>query len=323
MEFVHALRGWLRRRPGWVYMRRLQKFGFLESFQRWRIRRRILQTRPIRTQPVTDHPTACEVHILTWDGDWQMALWAAKSFYHFACIDWPLVWHEGGSLGHAARTNLERHFPESFVLTQDNANCLVEKELTQGGFLRCLEARRRSIMLLKMIDCLVLSRAERLLMLDSDILFFIRPEELLSAVAAQAPVNLFNRDGKTWYTVSPQAAKTRYGFTLIEQINAGLGLVRRKSLPLAMLEEFLADPDILTDPWLTEQTLQALCASKVGGELLPDTYLVSMEPGLTTADGRPLVAKHYPGFFRPYFYWEGIVHLIRQGFLDPVRGIGA
>ncbi|HEY7328473.1 MAG TPA: hypothetical protein VH592_12570 [Gemmataceae bacterium] len=303
-------------------MRRLQTIGFLESFQRWRILRRILQTRPIHTQPVSEKPGACEVHILTWDGDWRMALWAAKSFYHFAGIDWPLVWHEGGSLRHAARAELGRHFPQSLVLTQDEADNLVEGELKRGGFLRCLEARRRSFMLLKMIDCLVLSRAERLLQLDSDILFFDRPEEILSAVAARTPVNLFNRDGKNWYTVSPQAAKKRYGITLIEKINAGLGLVRRESLPLAMLEEFLADPDILADPWLTEQTLQALCASKVGGKHLPDTYLVSMEPGLATADGRPLVAKHYPGFYRPYFYWEGLTNLIRQGFLDPAGGIG-
>jgi hypothetical protein len=86
-----------------------------------------------------------------------------------------------------------------------------------------------------------------------------------------------------------------------------------------MLEEFLGDPDLLATPWLTEQTLHALCAGRLGVDFLPDEYLVSTEPGLQTPDGRDLVAKHYPSHPRRYLFAEGIPHLERQGFLDSLR----
>jgi hypothetical protein len=248
--------------------------------------------------------------------DWQMALWAAKSFYHYAGVDWPLVWHEGGSLRPAYRAALKRHFPQSLVLTAAEAMTGVEAELARGGFTRCLNARRRSFMLMKMIDCVVLSNAQRLLLLDSDVLFFKKPEELIAAGASESSKNLFNRDNGTWYTIRRETAKARYGIDLIPELNAGLGLVRRESLTLPMMEEFLADPDIQSEPWLTEQTLQALCGSRVGVELLPETYLVSQSPGLTTSKGGPLVSKHYPGLVRHLLYEEGMTHLIRSGFLE-------
>jgi hypothetical protein len=248
--------------------------------------------------------------------DWQMALWAAKSFYHYSGVDWPLVWHEGGSIRPAHRSALKRQFPKSRVLTSAEATIGVEAELARGGFTRCLKARRRSFMLMKMIDCVVLSNAQHLLLLDSDVLFFKKPEELIAAGKSELSKNLFNRDRGSWYTIRREAARARYGIDLIPELNAGLGLVRRESLSLPMMEEFLADPDILSEPWLTEQTLQALCGSRVGVELLPETYIVSQSRGLTTSEGRPLVSKHYPGFFRHLLYEEGMTHLIRCGFLD-------
>ena len=317
MNSMHRVRSWLRSWPAWVYFRRLQRTGWMHNLHRWSIVPRILKTRPIHTQPVGDQAgQPCEVHILTWDMDWQMALWAAKSFYHYAGVDWPLVWHEAGSLRPCYRTALKRHFPQSLVLTAEEATTGVEAELARGGFTRCLHARRRSFMLMKMIDCVVLSNAKRLLLLDSDVLFFKKPEELIAAGTSELLKNLFNRDKGSWYTIPREAAKARYGIDLIPELNAGLGLVRRESLTLPMMEEFLADPDIQSEPWLTEQTLQALCGSRVGVELLPETYLVSQSPGLTTSKGGPLVSKHYPGLVRHLLYEEGMTHLIRSGFLE-------
>ena len=99
------------------------------------------------------------------------------------------------------------------------------------------------------------------------------------------------------------------------EVNAGLGLVRRAGMDFDLAEQLLADPDIMSTPWLTEQTLQALLASKYGIGLLPPTYGLSTGPGLLTADGARLVAKHYPGHPRPWLYQEGIPHVLRSGLL--------
>lgn len=304
----------------WVNFRRMQSFGWRRTLLYRHIVPRILQTRALTTQPVSERPgTPCEVQILTYNGDCMAALWAAKSFYHYAQVDYPLVWHEGGVLSPANRARLKEHFPQSRILSAREADVQVDEVLRKGNFVRCLEARRHGIMMKKMLDCLVLSRAERLLMLDSDVLFFRAPQEIVSGVAAKIEHNLFNRETHgSCYNISPQAAKDRYGIEMVKDLNAGLSLLRRESLTLEMMEEFLHDPDILSNPWLTEQTLQALCASRTSTRFLPDSYFVTgvFRPGLIDNTGRIFTAKHYSGGGRPLLYEEGMRQLIKQGLLD-------
>jgi hypothetical protein len=251
---------------------------------------------------------------MTFDRDCLMALWTAKSFYHYSQVSWPLVWHQGGPLSRRNLRLLRQHFPDSYIYTAAEANQRVEAELGRGGFRRSLEARRRSFSLIKMIDFIVLAKADRVLNLDADVLFFAKPEELLSAVASDAPVNLFNRDNGSCYNVSPEAARHRHGVVLVEELNAGLGLVRRGSFTVEMIEAFLEDPEVMSNVWLADQTLQALGGHQAGVSLLPETYSVSKSPGLSTGDGRPLIAKHYPGPSRQLLFEEGMLQLIDRGF---------
>jgi hypothetical protein len=278
-----------------------------------------LKTAPIRTDPVNPDgpPPECEVHVLTWERDYISGLWAAKSFYRSAGVRWPLVWHETNTLSPTARRRLADHFPDSQLITSTEANDRVGRLLTERNLSHCATCRSKSFMLMKLIDCLVLSRARYLLLLDTDVLFFARPQELMDAVRTGDSVALFNRDSKTWYNLTPAVARERYGVDLVEEINAGLALIRREDWRLDLIDRFLADPDILSDPWLTEQTTQALMASQIGMRFLPPTYLCTVEPGLETPDGTPLVAKHYPGYPRPLFFREGIPHLLRSAAARP------
>jgi hypothetical protein len=98
-------------------------------------------------------------------------------------------------------------------------------------------------------------------------------------------------------------------------VNSGLFLVRRESIDFEAIELWLENPKLFADTWVSEQTLHALCSTAYGVGLLPDSYLVSTRPGLT----EKLVCKHYPGFFRPLLYEEGMTHLIRTGFLKALR----
>jgi hypothetical protein len=210
---------------------------------------------------------------------------------------------------------IRRHFPDSVWLSTEHADARVEGILRARGYTRTIEARSRSVMLKKLLDCLILSSSRHLLILDSDVLFFATPHALLDAVACGDRRSTFNRDIKSCYNISPEIAETRYGLKLVPCINAGLTLINKNALTLPMIEEFLNDPDILSDPWLTEQTLHALCASRIGANLLPEEYAISTGPGLITPTGTPVVAKHYPSFPRPYLYQEGMSRLIELGLI--------
>jgi hypothetical protein len=256
------------------------------------------------------------VHILVWERDYLNGLWAAKSFYAGAKVNWPLYWHQGGFLSVKAKRQLKTHFPDSLLLEADTADREVARLLDTRGLIRCRAARDKAFMLRKLIDPVLLGRTDYMLLLDTDVLFFRSPEEILTAVASGTTVSHFNRDVGYWYNITPEAAKQRHGIDLVPDLNAGLGLVPRANVDLDLIEQFLVDPDLLTEPWLTEQTLQALLASRYGVCHLPDTYNLSTSPGLATSDGRPFVAKHYPGHPRPWLYQEGMPHLLRLGLLE-------
>jgi hypothetical protein len=313
------MRSVARKSRWWVQFQDLRRVvGPRLAWDRWRLARKVLKTPPVRTDPVHPDgpPPDCEVHVLTWQRDYVNGLWAAKSFYRSAGVRWPLVWHETGVLSPKARRRLADHFPDARLLTAKEADDRVSRFLSERGLSHCLACRDKSFMLMKLIDCLALSRAKYLLLLDTDVLFFAPPRELLDAVRAGEPAALFNRDSKSWYNLTPAAARERYGVELVEQVNAGLALVRREDWRLDLIDRYLSDPDILSVPWLTEQTVQALMGSQLGMKFLPPTYLCSVEPGLETPDGVPLTAKHYPGYPRPHFYREGIPAVLRSGLLS-------
>ena len=103
-----------------------------------------------------------------------------------------------------------------------------------------------------------------------------------------------------------------FGIRPLPLVACGLGRVQRKSIDFVKMNQWLEHPKLFDDKWVTEQTLHALCAVIYGAKLLPETYLVSTERGMSP----DLVSKHYPGYFRPLLYEEGMRRLIKQGFIE-------
>ena len=145
-----------------------------------------------------------------------------------------------------------------------------------------------------------------MLLLDSDVLFFDEPVELLRRIEdPDYRMNSVNADIQSAYTVDPAVVLERCGVTLIPRFNSGLGVIHRDSLNYDWIEEFLGLPDIVGHFWRIEQTLYALCSSRCGGELLPPDYDVFLEGSLGSRQSR-----HYVGAIRHLMYREGIRTLV-------------
>jgi hypothetical protein len=310
-----VLRKYLRSLRWWVALRGATQYGLIRTLKRKQVESKILKTRPIVTRPSREtEKCPCEVHVLTWDRDWKMALWAAKSFYFHSKVDWPLIWHEGGPLAVERRDQLIRHFPESRVVGWAEADRIIEPHLERLGLRRLGDIRRKNVMLRKLVDYAVIARARNVLSMDSDVLFFRAPIELIGSAVERLQCGVFNRDVGDGYSLSPEIAQARWGIVPVAQLNAGLGLFPRAAVSLAMLEEFLQAPELPNDG-LLEQTLHALLAARTGIRYLPEEYCISPGPGLCTRTGQPLVARHYPHFTRHLMFEEGIPALLRAGFL--------
>jgi len=278
--------------------------GLQVAYYRDVIRPRILQAAPIHTG---DGP--CEIHVLTSAADWFNLLWALHSFYRVAGRRYPLCIHDDGTLAPPAATALRRAFPDARLITRAESDARVAALLAPHP--RCLALRRTNTLSLKVLDFPAFLERDRMMILDSDILFFTEPTRLIE-ILETSPRNSLNRDWRDGYTIDLPTVAPLLDFTLPPLINSGLGLLHRASLRYDWMEEFLALPDILSHHHKIEQTLFALCSSRFGYDMLPAEYDVHVGP---RTPGIP--SRHYTGPIRHLMYGEGVRDLVHAGFLDP------
>ncbi|MCX7396125.1 MAG: hypothetical protein NT138_00430 [Planctomycetales bacterium] len=279
-----------------------QKFqhGLRTAWFRDVLRPRILKTDPIEA----DDRSVCEIHVMTSDSDWLNLIWTLKSFYQGSGRRYALCLHDDGTLSATARETLQSHFPMARIVSRSQADAEVLPTLI--SFPKCGEFRRSNLLAPKVFDFRHYLKADRMLLLDSDVLFFTEPLELLRRLETpEYRLNCVNGDIKSAYTVTPELARQHCDVRLIERFNSGLGVIHRESLNLDWIEEFLAIPGIIGNFWLIEQTLYALCSSRFGVELLPAEYDVFLKG---EADDRP--SRHYVGAIRHLMYKEGMRKLV-------------
>jgi hypothetical protein len=305
MALADRMRSWLRAKPRWVRFRELQREGFLRAARRSQIERKILDTRPISTP--SNGPL--EVRILTWRRDWIAAIWAIKAFFHASGQLLPLFIHDGG-LTPDQRRELSRHFPSAILVDHDRANSLVVPELCRRGCARSAAYRDRNGTVRKLFDFFLMSKADSIISIDSDIIFFRRPDELLSGTS-----NLFNRDQAYHYTLPLDELENAFGIRPVPLVNSGLSRVRREVVDFEKIEQWLAHPGLYNNVWVTEQTVMALCASIAGFEFLPQTY----EVGAASALSSSAICRHYPGEFRSMLYTEGMTAADAMGIVEALK----
>lgn len=290
--------------PGALLLKIRQKYGngLRTAYYRDRVRPRILNTAPIGDT----NDRTCEIHVLTSKQDWLNLVWALKSFYWASGRQYALCIHDDGSLTEDEVASLQRHFPAARIIDRLDADRRMAAALSD--YPRCREFRFSNHLAPKVFDFAVYLESERILLLDSDVLFFAEPTELLRRIEDPSyKKNSVNGDIASAYTTDTATARAHAGVELIDRFNSGLGLIHRGSIELDWLEEFLAIPGILGHFWRIEQTLFALCSSRFGVELLPPEYDVYLTRGL---EGRP--SRHYVGAIRHLMYREGIAKLWKR-----------
>ncbi|RYX82792.1 hypothetical protein EON83_17655 [bacterium] len=281
------------------------KHGLRTAYYRDVVRPRILQTRP-----VTDtSDLSCEIHVLTSASDWLNLLWALKSFYHYSKRHYALCIHDDGSLTDDIRATLLKHFPQARLVKRADADQHAYERLE--NYPRSLEFRKKNLLAPKIFDFPAEAKSKRMLLLDSDVLFFAEPTTLLERIEdPNYQLNTVNRDAKEASLVDPKTVKQQTGVNCVECFNSGLGLIFIDSLRLDWIEEFLKIPNINEHFWRIEQTLYMLCSARFGCEILPESYNVHLTPGSLYQ------SRHYVGSIRHLMYSEGIKRLVRDNFLS-------
>ncbi|MEO7317841.1 MAG: hypothetical protein ABIZ56_02505 [Chthoniobacteraceae bacterium] len=265
----------------------------------------------ILSMPPLDFPEdrSGEIHVLTSEDDWLNLIWALRSFHKSTGRNYALCIHDDGSLRAKAMGILRTTFPHARIISRSVSDARMAEVL--AAFPGCRGLRTTNKLSLKVFDFAAFLEADRMILLDSDILFFDKPTALLTALHdPHFTHNTLNKDWGDGYTIDLAATRPFLDFDCPPRLNSGLGVIHKSSLRLDWIEQFLTLPGILSHPHQIEQTLIALCSAKHGFTMLPAEYDVHLGPRNPSAPSR-----HYAGPTRPLMYSEGIAELVKGNFL--------
>ena len=249
-----------------------------------------------------------EVHVLCGSQDVVSLFWSLHSLLA-VCPDPPsLVVHDDGTLGDDWQGKLKAHFPGMRLVTRAEADARAEEVLK--AWPKCHELRLNRRIAMKFFDYPVWAGQEWIGNVDSDILFFESPTDLIQWADREAPPRMgFHRDIFTTYGPLVKPLRKR-DHDMPIRINSGLSMLHAPSLSLDRLEAWLEWPEV------------AAAVDAVGvGHLLGDQLLLALysgaiETGFFTEDigvpwqgARPAVACHYTRAVRPLLYLHGIRRL--------------
>lgn len=252
---------------------------------------RALQTKPSRTD--------FSVHMLMGSRDFLMGCWSIASFLRVMPEMGDLVVHSDGTLSSAELVVLKRLFPYARIentqtFLADHADLLVPYPTLKE--FRELYTRFQ----IRIIDQHFLSGKKFRLFLDSDLLWFREPKEIIDALHAGVPTPLMMSNGEYVRMEFKDGSITD---DVVSRPNGGIVLYREDQMDIDRMQEFLRRSDYLHKRFGD----QAWMAWTLKPSLLPeDTYIIK---GTLTSQ---IVVRHYTNPSRLKFYFYGLNRVFRD-----------
>ena len=250
-----------------------------------------------------------EIHLLCGHRHTPLGCFALWSLLRYVQFDVAVFVHDDGSLDDADRGLWESRFSNIVVVTPDQSRATRSKFFAAHDFPLLEQMSREHIYAKKLLDFHLVGPGKRIAMLDTDVLFFRQPDELLSVwdrlAAGVGIISTFDDIGSS-YAADTRAIARAVG-QIPERFNAGMCLLQKfGTTDFSEVERVLGlmanqQGDLLGHLW-AEQTIYAIMAGR------RTLHRMSPEYQIGGATGNP-VAVHYAGLFRELFFTEGIPRL--------------
>jgi hypothetical protein len=263
-----------------------------------RMTRAATQLTPQSEPPADDWP---ELHFLTGKKFWDQTAFCLHSFQAHAGRVARVVFHDDGSADDATHAQLTRLFPTAQWRLAKETGAGLDVVLPADKFPVLRERRMHYPHLRKLTDVHA-GHAGWRLVLDSDMLFFRRPDALLAWLAAPGrPVHMLDVGNAYGYPEATLAALA--GRPLPDRLNVGICGLRSDTIDWEKLESWCAR--LLEQHGTSYYLEQALSALLIAGSdplrLPQDDYLVmptEEECLVPTAALHHYVAGSKRGYFR-------------------------
>jgi hypothetical protein len=253
-----------------------------------------------------------EVHMMCGKAHVDMGIWASWSLLRFLPGS-SLYLHSDGSLNETDLESWRRVIPNLVLIVKEDSDLRV-KQVFNSRFPLLLEWRSRQFYSTKFIDFHLHGSSDRIILLDSDVLCFDRPTELINGLDASEPPFLWHEDDGNYYIAPTPVLKQSTDIDVTERVNSGFMLTKRwQDNDLEFFEQVLQklqNHSLSIFHYWAEQTLYAMSANRhCVAAVLSKKYSVYF--GKTR---RNSIIRHYAGIakLRPRYYTEGIPMLLKQ-----------
>jgi hypothetical protein len=247
------------------------------------------------------------IHMLVSERTIHAGMLAAASFELRSGRRWKWFVHGDGTVTDEQSAALRKTLPDVRYIPRGEADARAAEFLSEHP--RCLANRSRHNLFLKFLDVAAFATQPRLIVLDSDVIFFRRPEDILDWVDTKSDECRYNEDTREKFCIPRGEIEAELPVRLPPRFNSGLVLMPGSAFDLHLAEKLLtAFEDRAHAPQFFEQTLYALMAgaNPAGVRALPRTYEISW--GYFRAPGS--ICRHYVGEFKhDLLYIEGAMIL--------------
>lgn len=289
----------------WPYRHRMRRAQAL----RLRYRPLLRELTPLRT-----HARAVyEIHMLCGKRDLDMGIWASWSLMRFLDGEARLVVHSDGTLSEPDVELWRAIVGHLVIIPREERNRVVSAGISSLApklhAWRCTNWASTQL-----VDSHFFGEASRMILMDSDVLVFSRPAEVLAAATAAEPVITWCNDLRDAYSASRELIKAVTGVMIPPRLCAGFMVTPRfgpddfQTIESAM-SAMAADGRISLNHFWSCQTYYALAAARRTAKPLPPPY--SNSDGATAAE-MPL--RHYVGIpkVRHRYFTEGLTSLVGE-----------
>jgi hypothetical protein len=298
----------------WLYLNGVRKRisnGIILFYYEGIYARNILRTKPI----ICDTEGRFELHTLACERTLVNTLWSLKTFYHFCEIRPRLVIYDDGSLSEAAVKILSRHFVNCQLIRRDRFDQDMEDFLKAHRTSLEYSKIKSFYCALKLFGPMCYTKSEGVLYLDSDVLFFKKPGEMLKYMENGTP--FYMSDYQDAYSHPVEVLNKLLKIELAHNVNAGLFYVAKRDFAgnMDLVESYFKKVSELDSKQhlvnLHEQTLAAILLSKANAARLSGDYQISRK--LVTDK---TVSHHFVNDgSRKDFYVAGLRRLKSAGFV--------
>jgi hypothetical protein len=268
----------------------------------------VLRKMEVNLQP----PLPVTVHLFLSRKTWRMGMLAMRSFEFWTERRWRWMMHDDGTLNSDESKQTLELFPCATWIARADADRLMASALAQYPV--SMQSRMRHLLMPKFFDIHQFAPHRKYIVLDSDVLFFAKPSEILDWVKSDDESCWFNKDHGEAYALPSVEMEAQLGFKIWSPVNSGISLISKNAISLERTERFLQtfEPNC-PEPFFLEQTLFAINASAHGaGGFLPPAYEVTAR-GFRRRGG---ISRHYAGVLKnDLFYLEGVTALAARLFL--------